>query len=184
MTDHASPLRRGATAPEFSLPGTDGRAWRHADAAGPNGLVLMFICNHCPYVKAAIDRIVREAVALREIGVGAVAINSNDAAAYPDDSFPNMVAFARRHGMDFPYLHDESQALARAYGAACTPEFFGLDRDRVLHYHGRLDSAGRNPADADTRRELFDAMQQLVQTGRAPQDQVASIGCSIKWLRA
>jgi peroxiredoxin len=177
-------LRHGDAAPDFDLPGTDGRRWRYADVAGPNGLVLMFICNHCPYVKAAIDRIVREAGALREIGVGAVAVNSNDAATREEDSFEHMVEFARRHAFGFPYLHDETQALARACGAACTPEFFGFDRERVLRYRGRLDSAGHGGAGPDTRRELFEAMQQLVRTGSAPQLQTASIGCSIKWKRA
>ncbi|MFZ2649662.1 MAG: thioredoxin family protein [Burkholderiaceae bacterium] len=183
MADSAQGLARGDTAPDFALPGTDGRTWRYADVAGANGLVVMFICNHCPYVKAVVDRIVRDAQALREIGVGAVAINSNDAATYPEDSFQNMVAFSRRHGLDFAYLHDESQDVARAYGAVCTPEFFGFDRDRVLRYHGRLDASGFQPAPAGAKRELFEAMQQLVASGRAPSEQAASIGCSIKWAR-
>lgn len=174
---------RGAAAPDFALPGTDDRTWRYADCAGPNGLVVMFICNHCPYVKAVIDRIVAEAAALQALGIGAVAINSNDAHAYPEDSFDNMKAFARRNRMAFPYLCDEPQGAARAYGAVCTPEFFGLDRDRVLHYHGRLDASGRQAAGADARRELYEAMQQMVETGHAPGAQTASIGCSIKWKR-
>jgi peroxiredoxin len=181
MADSAGSLHLGDTAADFSLPGTDGRDWRYADAAGPNGLVVMFICNHCPYVRAVIDRIVRDAGALRELGVGAAAINSNDALAYPEDSFANMQAFARRHGMDFPYLYDESQDVARAYGAVCTPEFFGFDRDRVLRYHGRLDASGRQAAAPETRRELYLAMKQWLETGRAPDEQTASIGCSIKW---
>jgi peroxiredoxin len=151
--------------------------------AGPSGLVVMFICNHCPYVKAVVDRIVRDAKALRELGVGAVAISSNDAATYPEDSFENMSAFARRHGLDFPYLYDESQDVARAYGAVCTPEFFGFDRDRVLRYHGRLDASGRQPVAPEAKRELYEAMKQVVETGHAPDEQTASIGCSIKWKR-
>jgi len=181
MADSAQPLARGDTAPDFALPGTDGRTWRYADAAGPNGLVVMFICNHCPYVKAVIDRIVRDAKALRDIGFGALAISSNDAATYPEDSFENMQAFARRHGLDFPYLYDEPQDVARAYGAVCTPEFFGFDRRRVLQYRGRLDASGRQPAAALARRELYEAMKQVAETGRAPSEQTASIGCSIKW---
>ena len=181
MADSARALARGDTAPDFALPGTDGRTWRYADAAGANGLVVMFICNHCPYVKAVVDRIVRDAKALRELGVGAVAISSNDAATYPEDSFQNMPAFARRHGFDFPYVHDESQDVARTYGAVCTPEFFGFDRDRVLQYHGRLDASGHQPAAAGARRELYEAMKLVVETGRAPSEQTASIGCSIKW---
>lgn len=181
MADTADALARGDVAPGFALPATDGRAWRYADAAGANGLVVMFICNHCPYVKAVVDRIVREARALRALGVGAVAVSSNDAGAYPEDSFENMAAFARRHSFDFPYLYDESQGVARAYGAVCTPEFFGFDRQRVLRYHGRFDSSGRQSAAPDAKRELYDAMKQLVDTGRAPQAQIASIGCTIKW---
>jgi peroxiredoxin len=183
MADSEQTLARGDSAPDFALPGTDGHTWRYADAAGPNGLVVMFICNHCPYVKAVLDRIVRDARALRELGVGAVAISSNDAATYPEDSFENMIAFARRHGFDFPYLYDEPQDAARAYGAVCTPEFFGFDRERVLHYHGRLDASGRQPAAAGAARELFEAMKQVAETGRAPDAQTASIGCSIKWKR-
>lgn len=181
MADSAQALVRGDTAPDFALPGTDSRTWRYADAAGPNGLVVMFICNHCPYVKAVVDRIVRDTKALREFGVGAVAISSNDAATYPEDSFQNMTAFARRHGFDFAYLYDESQDVARAYGAACTPEFFGFDRDRVLQYHGRLDASRHRPAAAGAKRELVEAMKLVVETGRAPGEQTASIGCSIKW---
>jgi peroxiredoxin len=169
------------TAPGFALPGTDGRTWTYAEVAGPNGLVVMFICNHCPYVKAVVDRIVRDARVLREAGVGAVAICSNDALAYPDDSFDRMQAFAQQHGFDFPYLHDETQQVARAYGAACTPDFFGFDRHRALQYRGRLDASGRQPAAPDTRRELVEAMLQVARTGRGPEIQHASIGCSIKW---
>jgi peroxiredoxin len=184
MAGSAEALRRGDAAPDFALPGTDGRTWRYADAAGPNGLVVMFICNHCPYVKAVIDRIVGEVDALRALGVGAVAISSNDASAYPEDSFENMLAFAHRHRFGFAYLHDESQEVARAYGAVCTPDFFGFDRQRVLRYRGRLDASGRQPAGPGVRRELYEAMKQLVETGAAPTEQTASIGCSIKWKHA
>jgi len=181
MDPATEPLQRGDTAPDFTLPGTDGRSWRYADAAGPNGLVVMFICNHCPYVLGAIERIVRDARALRELGVGAVAISSNDAVTYPEDSFENMNAFARRHGLEFAYLYDETQQVARAYGAVCTPEFFGFDRERVLQYRGRLDAAGRQAAGPDTKRELVEAMRSVVETGHAPQEQLNSVGCSIKW---
>jgi peroxiredoxin len=181
MATFEESLRRGDAAPDFALPGTDGRTWRYADAAGANGLVVAFICNHCPYVQAVVDRIVRDAKALRAFGVGLVAISSNDGATYPEDSFDNMKAFASRHGFDFPYLYDEPQDVARAYGAVCTPEFFGFDRERKLQYRGRIDASGRHPAAPDAKRELVDAMQQLAETGRAPDDQVASMGCSIKW---
>lgn len=181
MSESEDPLGRGDTAPDFALPGTDGRIWRYADVAGPKGLVVMFICNHCPYVKAVADRIARDARLLRELGVGAVAINSNDSATYTEDSFENMKAFARQHRFDFPYLYDESQDVARAHGAVCTPEFFGFDRDRVLQYRGRLDASGRHPAAPDAKHELYEAMKQVAETGRAPDEQTASIGCSIKW---
>jgi len=181
MAATSDSLQRGMVAPDFALPGTDGRSWRYADAAGPAGLVVMFICNHCPYVKAVVDRIVRDAGALREAGVGAVAINSNDALAYPEDSFDRMQAFAQRHGFEFPYLYDASQQVARAYGAACTPDFFGFDRERLLQYRGRLDASGRLLGTSDTRRELYEAMLQVARTGRGPDVQNPSIGCSIKW---
>jgi peroxiredoxin len=183
MADTVELLGRGDTAPDFALPAIDGRTWRYADAAGPKGLVVMFICNHCPYVKAVVDRIERDAKALRELGVGAVAISSNDAGTYPEDSFENMKAFARRHGFDFPYLYDESQDVARAYGTVCTPEFFGFDHGRVLQYRGRLDASGRQLAAPEVKRELYEAMKQVAETGRAPEEQTASIGCSIKWKR-
>jgi peroxiredoxin len=175
------PLRLGALAPDFALPGVDGRSWRLDDAAGPRGVVVMFICNHCPYVKAVVDRIVQDMAALREAGVGAVAISSNDAEAYPEDGFDRMKAFAAQHGFGFPYLYDESQAVARAYGALCTPDFFGFDAQRRLAYRGRLDASGRQPAAPGTKRELLDAMLAVAQGGSAPQPQHASIGCSIKW---
>ncbi len=181
MQSSDNSIALGATAPDFNLPGVDGRNWCYADAAGANGLVLMFICNHCPYVKAVADRIASEARALHAIGVGAVAINSNDARSHPEDSFDNMKRFAKQHGFGFPYLHDESQQVARTYGAQCTPEFYGFDRDRVLRYHGRLDASGSRPAAPGMKRELFDAMQQVVDEGRGPEVQHASIGCSIKW---
>lgn len=183
MSHPQETLPLGATAPHFELPGVDGRTWRSDDAAGPNGLVVMFICNHCPYVKAVVDRIVADAQALKAIGVGVVAINSNDAASYPEDSFERMQDFARQHGFGFPYLHDESQAVARGFGAVCTPEFFGLDRDRVLRYRGRLDGSGNRAAPPGTPRELVDAMRRVADTGQGPERQVASIGCSIKWKR-
>lgn len=184
MAKTSEALQRGTTAPDFTLPGTDGRSWSYAEASGPHGLVVAFICNHCPYVRAIVDRIVRDAAALREVGVGMVAISSNDASAYPEDSFEAMGSFARQHGFDFPYLYDETQQVARAYGAACTPEFFGYDRERRLQYHGRLDASGRQPAAPDTRRDLLEAMRLVARTGRGPDEQTASIGCSIKWKTA
>jgi len=178
------PLRLGALAPDFSLPGVDGRTWRLDEVAGPKGVVVMFICNHCPYVKAVVDRIVQDMAALREAGVGAVAISSNDAQAYPEDGFDRMQAFAAQHGFGFPYLYDESQAVGRAYGAVCTPDFFGLDAQRRLVYRGRLDASGRQPAAPGAKRELHDAMMEVARGHAAPQPQHASMGCSIKWRAA
>ena len=171
----------GWPAPDFRLPDTRGRAWTLADVAGPKGTLIMFICNHCPYVKAVIDRIVRDAAELRALGVGVAAINSNDAAAYPEDSPANMAAWARELAFPFPYLHDADQSVARAYGAVCTPDFFGFDAAGGLQYRGRLDASGRDPAPPGARRELFEAMTRVAETGRGPADQVPSMGCSIKW---
>ena len=181
MAATSDPLQRGMVAPDFNLPGTDGRTWSYADVAGPHGLVVVFICNHCPYVQAVIDRIVRDAKSLGEAGVGFVAISSNDVVAYPEDSFDRMRTFAQQHGFGFPYLYDETQQVARAYGAVCTPDFFGFDRERRLQYRGRLDASGKQPAAADTRRELLEAMLQVARSGVGPDVQTPSIGCSIKW---
>lgn len=181
MAATADPLQRGFAAPDFSLPGIDGRDWTLADVRGPRATLVMFICNHCPYVQAVAERIHRDTDALRELGVHAVAINSNDVVAYPDDSFDNMKLFAARHGFGFPYLFDETQQVARAYGAVCTPDFFGFNADLRLQYRGQLDASRRQAAPADARRDLFEAMQQIAATGVGPDEQYPSIGCSIKW---
>jgi len=169
------------TAPGFTLPGIDGRDWSLSELRGERGTLVAFICNHCPYVVAIIDRLVRDAALLRADGIGVVAINANDPEQYPEDSFDNMKVFARTHRMEFPYLFDASQEVARAWGAVCTPDFFGLDRDGRLRYRGRLDESGRLPAGPEVRRELLDAMRLVAATGRAPDIQVPSMGCSIKW---
>lgn len=171
----------GWKAVDATLPGTDGKRHSIFGAAGPNGLVVAFICNHCPYVKAVISRIVRDADALKAHGIGFVAVSSNDAMAYPDDSFENMKLFAEANGFSFPYLYDEDQSLARAYGAACTPDFFGFNARNELQYRGRLDASRRETGPSDLRRDLFEAMKLVAQTGEGPSDQIASIGCSIKW---
>ncbi|MGE5547759.1 MAG: thioredoxin family protein [Solirubrobacterales bacterium] len=171
----------GWQAPDFALPGIDGRQWALADVRGPKGTLVMFICNHCPYVKAVVDRLVRDVRELQALGIGVAAVMSNDTAQYPEDSFENMKEFAARHGFTFPYLYDESQAVARAYGAVCTPDFFGFDAGLGLQYRGRLDASRREAGPADTRRELFEAMREVAGTGRGPADQVPSMGCSIKW---
>ena len=174
----------GWKAPAFTLPSTTGTTVSLADVAGDRGTLIMFICNHCPFVVGVRDRLVREANALKDLGIGVAAICSNDAATYPDDSFPNMIRFAADAGFPFPYLHDEDQSVAKAYDAACTPDFFGFNADLELQYRGRLDSAGRNPATAETTRDLFEAMRQVAETGQGPEDQIPSMGCSIKWKAA
>jgi peroxiredoxin len=181
MAATAEPIQRGMLAPDFALPGTDGQRWTRDAIVGPNGLLVAFICNHCPYVQAIIDRLVRDARDLRDSGVGVVAISSNDAVAYPEDSFDHMREFAQRHGFTFPYLYDETQEIARAYGAVCTPDFFGFNRDLQLEYRGRLDASGRQSAAPVAKRELLEAMKLVARTNHGPAEQTPSIGCSIKW---
>lgn len=166
---------------EFCLPGVDGRQWSLQDCQGPNGLLVMFICNHCPYVFAVRERIVRDTKELLGYGIGSVAIMSNDTADYSEDSFENMQRISREFQFSFPYLLDESQQVARNYGAVCTPDFYGYNANLKLQYRGRLDSSGKQPASADAHRDLFEAMKQVAQTGNGPQNQIASMGCSIKW---
>lgn len=171
----------GWKAVDAALPGVDGNSHRILDQAGPNGLVVAFICNHCPYVKAVIGRIVRDAADLKEHGVGFVAISSNDADTYPADSFPEMKLFATRNGFGFPYLYDEDQTVARSYGAACTPDFFGFNAELELQYRGRLDASRKEADQPGLRRDLHEAMIEIARTGEGPREQIASIGCSIKW---
>jgi peroxiredoxin len=171
----------GAPAIDFSLPGVDGKQWTLHDCLGEKGLLVMFICNHCPYVKAIRDRIIRDARELRAFGINSVAIMSNDPSDYPEDSFDNMRQIAAELEFPFPYLMDESQAVAKAYGAVCTPDFFGYNADLQLQYRGRLDESRKEAAPADVRRDLFEAMKQVAQTGQGPAEQIPSMGCSIKW---
>jgi peroxiredoxin len=173
----------GWKAPDFRLPATDGKTYALADIRGPKGTLIAFICNHCPYVKAVIGRLMRDAIDLKALGIGSVAICSNDARSHPDDSFANMKLFAERHAFTFPYLHDESQAVARAYDAVCTPDFFGFDAKDGLQYRGRLDES-RATLVPNARRDLYEAMKQVAETGQGPRDQIASMGCSIKWKAA
>jgi peroxiredoxin len=167
-------------APQFDLPGVDGKRHSPASARGDKGLVVMFICNHCPYVKAVIDRIVHDCKELSALGVGSIAVMSNDPADYPEDSFENMKRVAREKGFPFPYVFDESQDTARAYDAQCTPEFYGFNAALELQYHGRLD-ASRRDAVPNAKRELYEAMKLIAETGKGPKEQIASVGCSIKW---
>ena len=173
----------GLPAPDFNLPATDGKRYTRDALAGPHGLLVMFICNHCPFVKAVLDKLVRDAEELKTHGIGSVAISSNDPADYPEDSFDNMRALAQRMRFPFPYLWDESQAVAKAYGAVCTPDFFGYNSKLQLQYRGRLDDSGRSPK-PDAPRELYKAMLEVARTGKGPANQTASVGCSIKWRAA
>jgi peroxiredoxin len=169
---------------DFSLPGIDGKVWTPATCRGDHGLLVMFICNHCPYVKAIIDRIVRDTRELRSLGINSVAIMSNDPVDYPEDSFENMKRVAEQFSFPFPYLFDETQQVARDYGAVCTPDFFGYNADLQLQYRGRLDASRKDTAPEGTRRDLFEAMRQVAETGRGPLTQIPSMGCSIKWRAA
>jgi len=171
----------GRAAIDFDLPGVDGRRHSLASARGPQGLLVMFICNHCPYVKAVIHRIVRDARDLAALGIGSIAIMSNDPTDYPEDSWDNMVAIARDLDFPFPYVLDASQAVAKAYGAVCTPDFFGYNAGLELQYRGRLDESRKEAAPEGVRRDLFEAMQQVALTGTGPAQQTPGIGCSIKW---
>lgn len=184
MAETAPVCDFGWKAPGFRLPATDGKIYTLDDLKGPNGTLVMFICNHCPYVQAILDRIVRDAKDLANLGVASVAISANDAETYPEDGFERMGEVAAAHGFPFPYLYDESQEVARRYGAVCTPDFFGFNRDLELQYRGRLDSSGRAPGPATAHRELFEAMKAVAGTGRGPAGQVPSMGCSIKWKAA
>ena len=167
-------------APAFTLFDPDGASHSLDSLMGEKGLLVTFICNHCPYVKAIIHRLVADAAALREDGINTVAIMPNNFASYPDDSPPKMRDFAARHGFGFPYLVDNTQEVARAWGAICTPDFFGLNAKGELQYRGRLDDAARGDASNRTA-ELLTAMHQVARTGAGPADQIASMGCSIKW---
>jgi peroxiredoxin len=171
----------GKPAVDFALPGIDDSIWTLERCRGPKGLLVMFICNHCPYVKAIRERLVRDTRDLRDLGVNSVAIMSNDTSLYTEDSFENMRLIAAQYDFPFPYLLDESQVVAKAYGAICTPDFFGYNNNLELQYRGRLDSGMKQPAPDGAERELFAAMVQVAETGCGPTEQMPSIGCSIKW---
>jgi peroxiredoxin len=173
----------GWKAPDFKLLGVDGKHWTLADAKGERGTLVMFICNHCPYVKAIRERLVSDLRELKSLGVNTIAISSNDTINYPDDSYENMQLMATEFDFPFPYVFDETQEVAKTYGAVCTPDFFGFNKDLELQYRGRFDDAGRNPAPVSSR-DLFKAMKLVAETGQGPRDQVSSIGCSIKWFEA
>jgi peroxiredoxin len=171
----------GKPAIDFDLPGIDGRNWTLQACRGEQGTLVMFICNHCPYVKAIQQRMVRDTRELLDKGIRSVAIMSNDPADYPEDSFDNMKLIAAQFDFPFPYLFDETQETAKAYSAVCTPDFFGFNAALELQYRGRLDDSRKDAAPEPARRELFEAMCRIAETGKGPADQIHSIGCSIKW---
>ncbi len=170
----------GWKARDFDLEAVDGRHYTLADVRGTKGTLVTFICNHCPYVRAVIDRIVEEASGLQEHGIGVIAIMPNDTETYPEDSFERMKAFAAEHEFTFPYVLDRTQEVARGYDAVCTPDFFGFNNRDELQYRGRLD-ASRTSLVSNAKRELWEAMIQISETGKGPGEQIASMGCSIKW---
>ncbi len=171
----------GWAAPTFTLAATEGAVHALADIRGKHGTLIVFLCNHCPYVLASVDRMVRDMNELMEMGIGCAAICSNDADQYPQDSFEHMGRFASDHQFTFPYLHDETQEVARAYEAFCTPDFFGFNADLELQYRGRLDSNRVNHIDPTAPRELVEAMKMVTETGKGPETQFSSMGCTIKW---
>lgn len=170
----------GWKARNFNLLGVDGKHHTLERARGKNGLLVMFICNHCPYVKSIRERIVRDTLELKQHGINSIAIMSNDPAEYEEDSFEHMKEVAHVFKFPFPYVWDETQQIAKDYSAVCTPDFFGFNSNMELQYRGRLD-ASRKDAVENAPRDLFGAMVAVAQTGKGPAEQIASIGCSIKW---
>lgn len=168
-------------APDFTLTNIDGSTVSFSDVKGEKGTLVMFICNHCPYVKGITDRLASTMKQVQDSGVGVVAIMSNDTENYPADSFDNMKIFAEENGFTFPYVIDETQEIAKAYDAVCTPDFFGFNADNQLQYRGRLDSSGKDAANDDTVPELLQAMHKIAETSTGPSEQTPSMGCSIKW---
>ncbi len=167
-------------APDFNLPNVDGHMVNLQGSMGPNGLLVMFICNHCPYVKAILPRLIADVRELQTLGVNTVAIMSNDPAEYPEDSPENMKKVAQEMAFPFPYLLDETQQIAKKYDAVCTPDFFGFNNNFELQYRGRFDESRKETAPSSTR-DLFKAMKQIAETGQGPKEQIPSIGCSMKW---
>ena len=170
----------GWKARDFQLKGVDGKTYSLKDVRGPKGTLVVFICNHCPFVKAIIDRLVAEVAELKAMGFGVIGIMPNDVKVSPGDSFDKMKEFAAVHKLNFPYVIDETQSVARAWEAVCTPDFFGFNAKDELQYRGRMDES-RMEQVKGARRELHEAMKLIADTGRGPKDQISSMGCSIKW---
>ncbi len=173
----------GWRAPDFDLLGVDGKRYTLANSMGENGLLVMFICNHCPYVKTIQTRLVHDCRELLKYGINTIAIQSNDTKSYPEDAFERMQEVAKQFDFPFPYVWDETQEVAKAYGAVCTPDFFGFNKHLELQYRGRFDAAGRGEPPADNPRDLLNAMKLIAKTGKGPLEQIPSIGCSIKWFQ-
>ena len=171
----------GWKAIDFNLEGIDGTYWNLEKAKGSQGLVVMFICNHCPYVKAILPRLVKDIRELKDLGIETIAIQSNDPINYPEDSFENMKVIAQQFNFSFPYVIDHTQETAGSYDAICTPDFFGFNRNLELQYRGRFDATGRGEPPPNNVRDLFEAMKLIAKTQAGPIEQKSSIGCSIKW---
>jgi peroxiredoxin len=171
----------GKKAVPFKLKSTEGKIISLEDLKGENGTLIMFICNHCPYVKAITKDIVEDCNELKKLGINSIAISSNDPTNYPEDSFENMIKFAKKNEFSFPYLIDETQEIARAYDAVCTPDFFGYNKDLELQYRGRSRELKNLIPIRDGKSDLYKAMKQIAETNNGPKDQIPSAGCSIKW---
>ena len=171
----------GKKAVSFELKSTDEKILKLDDIKGENGTLIMFICNHCPYVKAVTKDIVEDCNNLKKLGINSVAICSNDAVNYPEDSFENMIKFANKNNFNFPYLADETQEVAKAYDAVCTPDFFGYNKNLELQYRGRIRELKDLKPIRSGESELYLAMKMIAETGRGPTDQISSMGCNIKW---
>ena len=173
----------GKKAENFKLNSTDNKIISLDDVKGENGTLIMFICNHCPYVKAVVDDIVQDCKRLEKDGVKAVAVCSNDVKNYPEDSFDNMIKFSKNHNFNFPYLFDETQEIAKIYNAVCTPDFFGYNKDLELQYRGRIRELKELKPVRSGESDLYKAMKQISETGKGPESQIPSMGCNIKWIK-
>ena len=173
----------GKKAEEFNLKSIDNKIVSLKDIQGKNGTLIMFICNHCPYVKAIIKDLVNDCNELRNIGINAAAICSNDVKNYPEDSFEKMIEFAKENKFEFPYLHDETQKVAQNYGAVCTPDFFGYNNNLELQYRGRMRELKDLKPVNNGESDLLLALKQIATTGNGPKNQIPSMGCNIKWIK-
>ena len=172
----------GKKALPFELKSTEGKILKLNEIKGENGTLIMFICNHCPYVKAVIKDMVNDCNLLKEIGVNSVAICSNDAINYPEDSFEKMIEFSKQNKFSFPYLHDKNQEIAKIFNAVCTPDFFGYNKNLELQYRGRIKELKDLKPVSNSESDLYKAMKQISETGKGPESQIPSMGCNIKWL--